>query len=289
MRGSFIEWLSRYVAQAGVLGLVEGALGILAFGGSLSALLGDASIKAAAIVAVVLSTLGLMIVLVAGQAKWQRESGLGKRLIAQYCDIMMETRASYYKVVEWKQVMTVKSNGDLHSSITLRSVAVCEDLRFFRFRTGPAWGQPVKHRKGVTVQVRSVISGEIGGTRRDVTTTWLNDGRMEVLVHFYAPVPRGSEFDVVMEFFWPQRARPLIVDRVPDNYTVMLTYPVPRLRYSITLPPGVRAFYDPIGFDLTEQAFTLGSSTDGMDQMEIQLVSQNMPFRDRIGMRLDVR
>jgi hypothetical protein len=289
MRRSFIEWLTRYVANAGVLGLVEGALGIMALGGSLSALLGDAAIKAAAIVAVILSTLGLIAVLVAGQTRWRRESELSRRLIAQYCNILMETRASYFKVVDWKQVMTVKSNGDLLSSITLSSVAVCEDLRFFRFRTGPAWGQPTKHRKGVTVQVRSVISGEIGGTRRDVTTTWLNDGRMEVLVHFSAPVPRGGEFHVVMEFFWPQRARPLIVDRVPDDYTVMLTYPVPRLHYSITLPPGVRAFYDPIGFDLSEQAFTLGSTTDGQDQMEIQLVSQNMPFRDRIGMRLDVR
>lgn len=163
MRRSFIEWLTRYVANTGVLGLVEGALGIMALGGSLSALLGDAAIKAAAIVAVILSTLGLVILLVAGQTRWQRESELGRRLIAQYCNILMETRASYFKVVDWKQVMTVKSNGDLFSSITLRSVAVCEDLRFFRFRTGPAWGQPAKHRKGVTVQVRSVISGEIGG------------------------------------------------------------------------------------------------------------------------------
>jgi len=203
-----------------VLGLVEGALGIMTLGGSLSALLGDAAIKAAAIVAVILSTLGLVMLLVADQTGWRRESESGRRLIAQYCNILMETRASYFKVVDWKQVMTVKSNGDLFSSITLRSVAVCEDLRFFRFRTGPAWGQSAKHRKGVTVQVRSVISGEIGGTRRDVTTTWLNDGRMEVLVHFSTPVPRGGEFHVVMEFF---------------------------------------------------------------------LVSQDMPFRDRIGMRLDVR
>lgn len=185
--------------------------------------------------------------------------------------------------------MNVTGNGDLLSSITLQCVAVCESLRFFRFRTGPAWGQPHKYRKGVTVQVRSNISGEIGGTRRDVTTTWLDDGRMEVLVHFTTPIQRDGEFHIVMELFWPQRARPLMVDRVPDDYAIRLTYPVPQLYYSITLPPGVRSFYDPIGFDLSEDCFELCSATNGSDQMAIQLTRHNMPFRERIGMRLDVK
>jgi hypothetical protein len=60
LRG-FVSWFESYLSRAGVVGLAEGVLGVLAFGGALSAVLGDSSAKVGAVAAVILATLGLIV------------------------------------------------------------------------------------------------------------------------------------------------------------------------------------------------------------------------------------
>jgi hypothetical protein len=60
LRG-FTGWFDSYLTRAGVVGLVEGGLGVIAFGGALSVVLGDIAAKAGAVVAVLLASLGLLL------------------------------------------------------------------------------------------------------------------------------------------------------------------------------------------------------------------------------------
>ena len=77
MLTGFLSWLQNHVLSAGVVGVVEGVLGILSVGGLLSGLLGSPMIKAAAVVAVLLGVLGLFILLVAARVGGTSGYGAG--------------------------------------------------------------------------------------------------------------------------------------------------------------------------------------------------------------------
>ncbi|WP_189152549.1 hypothetical protein [Lentzea pudingi] len=179
-----VDSLQSYVLHAGVIGIVEGVLGILAVGGILSAVLGQTGIRAAAVVAVVVAVLGLFILLVANKLEWRRRTELDRRLLLRYSNLLHERCNFTWRITDWRQVVTIETNGDTRDKITFTAVSDCDALDFLTFWEGPNWEEwPERHRRKTEVRVRSVeVDGE-GGSRFDVTSCWPSRGRLKVTVH----------------------------------------------------------------------------------------------------------
>lgn len=289
MLKSFIGWLDDHLADTGLIGLLGGLLGILAFGATLSAVLGPIGIKSAAVVAAALGTVGLLSMLLAERANSTKRLNLAQHLLARYCDQLMTESHTYYQVRAWRQVLIIESTGDTKSLICLRAVSEKEGLSFFRFRVGANGDQPAKYLKKVQVQVASLKIGGIGGARCDQTVLWLEDQRLEVLVHFTTPVALGNEFTIVFEVDWPGKCRSLVVGREPVDFTVRVDHGLEHLEYVIVLPPGEDACYDPVGFGVTDQRFRLSSQSTNGGCLEVTLSGSRIPPMPKVGVRMDLK
>lgn len=284
-----IAWFESFLSRAGVVGLVEGALGVLAFGATLSAVVGDASAKLGAVVAVLLSTVGLIALLTASRAEWQRSSELRDRLLTRYCAAFIDDHARSWQVTRWVESQCIDDNGDATVLITVHAVVTCELLRFYYLRIGAGIGHSAAQRRRVDVQVRSVVLEGIGGARCDLTKNWLEDGRLQLLIHFPSPVAQGSEFQVLIESRWPSRSRMLVKDRLPDDFCVRVRPPLDLLDYTVLLPAGEEAFYDPIGFRSDDPRFLLVARSDVSGRQEIRLIGRDISTAGRTGLRLDLK
>lgn len=287
----FIDLLEEHLADVGVIGLIEALLGIIALGGALSIVFGNTTIKAAAVVAIMLGVLGLFVILVASRVSLRRQSDLDRRLLVRYCKVLSDEFPISWKLMGWDQTIVIGKNGDARQTIKVHAVVESKRLSYYRVRVGPGWNQPQKYRKKVKVQVRSLSIEGVSGTRSEVTELWLEDGTLEILVHFPSSVPRGAEFHVIVVLDWPGKCRPLMKDKVPDDFCYKLERSnVQQFRYVIVLPSGVDASYDPIGFSLSDSNFSLIGKRNGGDQLEIALVATDIKAtgRKRIGVRLDL-
>ncbi len=287
MMRSFVDWLDEYLVDAGVRGLTAGCLGILGFGGLLSALLGDSVVKAAAIVVVLLSILGLFLVVAASRMRWRvratrAEVALRRAYLRQLDD-------PYWTVRQWQQTIWIAANGDSTLSVTVHGVSDRENLSFFRIMFGSGWNQPLRYRSRVHVQVRSLMLEGVGGTRAEKFEHWRDDGQLEVYVEFPSPIPVGGEFRFVADLRWPGRCRPLVRDGRPDEFCVTAARAMDLLEYTVVLPPGREAFYDPVGFTVGEDGRTLVSRTTPDGRTEVFLRGEGLSEGCRVGMWLDLK
>jgi hypothetical protein len=289
MLKSFLGWLRDYVIYTGIVGLVEGVLGILAFGGLLSALLGNSAIKADAIVAVLLGVIGLYILLIANRVEWRSRTELDRRLLQHYCSVLKERHGHSWRIASWVESAVVRANGDASEVITVKAVVECDLLDFFAIRTGPGWNQPEKMRRKVKVKVKSFEVDGIGGTRWDVTSTWLNDGRLEIVSHFGSPARMGDEIVMVIEKEWPGKCAPLMKERQPDEFALKFACAIDYLEYTIQLPEGSEVACDVIGLARGQDEYSLVSKHNGATPTVVLLVAKNIPPRRRVGMRLDLK
>ncbi|WIV59888.1 hypothetical protein [Amycolatopsis nalaikhensis] len=289
MLKSFLGWLRDYVIYTGIVGLAEGVLGILAFGGLLSALLGNSAIKAGAIVAVLLGVIGLYILLIANRVEWRSRTELDRRLLQHYCSVLKERHGHSWRIVSWLESAVVRPNGDATEVITVTAIVECDVLDFFAIRTGAGWHQSERVRRKVKVNVKSLEVDGIGGTRRDVTSTWLDDGRLEVLAHFGSPASRGDEIVMVIEKEWPGKCAPLMRERRPDEFALKFACAIGYLEYAIHLPEGAEVACDPVGLVKGQHDFSLAVKRNGAGPTEVCLVARGIPPRLRVGMRLDLK
>ncbi|MEV6610485.1 hypothetical protein [Kutzneria sp. NPDC051319] len=288
LRG-FIVWFDSYVSRAGVVGLIEGGLGVIAFGGALSVVFGDSAPKAAAVVAILLALMGVLLLLAASRAEWRRRGELSERLLIEHCRAFLQDNQSSWRLMRWIEHHRIDDNGDTVVLVTVHAVVTCDRLRFYRLRMGSGQNQPMKIRGQVHVQARSVAVGGVGGTGHEVTKHWADDARMEVLVHFPVPVYCGSEFSLLIEMRWPARSKRLVRDRLPDDFCVRIRSPLNLLEYTVALPAGEEAFYDPIGFGMDDSHFVLVSRSNSSGCQEISLVGRDVPIDGRLGMRVDLK
>ena len=287
MLRSFMSWLEEYLDSVGVAGLIEGALGVLAFGGLLGALLGDSAVKAAAIVVVLLAMLGVFLLVAGSRRKWRRRCLNERELLLRYCLLILHDRSSW-RVRQWRQTTTIESNGDATVRSELRVVSERDGLPFFRLKSGPGWDQPSRYRDRVRFQVRSVELAGIGGTRYETSTCW-KDGQLHVFVHFAEPFALGAEFTVVAELKWPGRCRPLMRDHAPDVFCMTAGPPLDQLEYSVVLPRGCTAFCDPVGFTRADPSVELLSRDTAEGRAEFSVRGQGLDDGRRVGMRLELK
>lgn len=288
MLRSFVAWLDGYLDGEEPSAIVKAVVGILGFAALLGALLGDAAIRTGAIVAVLLVLLAIMLLLLADRRRLRSEIKTNRVLLTRYCDFITDRPRPVVKVRSWEQVASIEPNGDTREVITVHGV-VQRKLYFLPLRFGAGWNQPDRYRRGVRVNVRSLrISGD-RGTSWAVTSSWMTDGRLDVLSHLHSPLASGTEIHLEMEWFWPGKCIPLVRKREPDEFAFRFSNPIEVASYTVILPHRFDAYYDPIGFDHTNSGFTVetGRSQEGRNQFT--LVAHNLPLQRRIGMRLELK
>lgn len=284
--GSVLGSLKSRTLRAGI---PEGALGILAGCGIVGAALGTACIRTTAVVAVTVAVAGLFILLTTNKLKWRRRTEVDRRLLRHYCDLLHERSDQNWHISDWHQVVTIEANGDTRDKITFIAVSDCEALDFITFWEGPNWeGWPEKHRSKVDVRVRSVeVDGE-GGSRFDVTSSWLSRGRLKVTVHLSEPATCGTEIHLEAEFFWPAKCLPFI-QGTPEKFVKKFTPGPEHLEYTVILPPGCSSYYDSVGLKAGAERYSIQRNTTGNGREEIRLVADGIATGTRVGMRLDIK
>ncbi len=289
MRKSFLEWLEDYVVNAGLVGLVEGMLAVIAFAGALTALLGSVAIKAGAIFAVAFAVLGLIALLSFNRIELKNQVDLYRGLLARYCTTLAERSNHAYRTLSWNDVFIISARGDVRETITVRAVVDCEELDFYKIYSGPGWSQPPRSRGEVRARVRSLEVEGVGGARRDVTTSWSERGNLEIIAHFGEPALRDSEISLQVELDWPGRCAPLMRRRVPEEFAVAFSGPLRKLDYLIVLPEGFDAYHDVIGLNRGRDTFESMRVGVGGRNVEIRLTAHDVDQGRRVGLRLDLK
>lgn len=281
----FLAWFEEYIADVGAMTLIGAVTGILAFGGTLSTIFGDTGLRAAAFVAVIVSALGVLTALATSRRQWKHRAEQDQRLLAHYCDIL-QSRFNYWRIRDWDETVVVDNHGNAHQYIVVRVVVESEDLDFFRARLGCRWKQPVKYRKRVKVKVRSLKVDGLGGTRLNTTTSWLYDGRLEILTHFSSSVEKNDQLNLAIEIDWPGKCQPLMTGQ-PDEFVMQFTQHIERATWTIVLPAGTQVSVDPVGLRTGEDSFDVRKRVNSAGDSEVRLSAHAIePYR-LFGMRLD--
>lgn len=288
MLGSTVEALQSYVLNTGVIGIVEGLLGILATGGILSALLGQAGVRAASTIVVAVAVLGLFVLLATNKLEWRRQTELDRRLLLRYCNLLHERCNFTWRITDWRQVVTIEANGDTLDKITFTAVPDCDTLDFLTFWEGPNWEWPERYQRKTDVFVRSVeVDGE-GGTRFDVTTCWLSRGRLKVMVHLSEPALRDTEINLMAEFSFPAKSLPLMQGQ-PEEFVKKFSPGPEHLEYTVVLPPGYSGYWDGVGLKSGTKRYSIQRRTNTSGREEISLVADGVSTGARVGMKLDIK
>jgi hypothetical protein len=284
----FVQWLDDLLVDEGAFAVVKAAVGLMSFAVLLGAVLGNAAVKAGALVAAVLMVLSLGLLLLADRRTIVREVELYKELVSKYSKTVAEDRHPSYGIITWEEQVTIEPNGDARKQLTIRA-NVLNDLRVLRLVQGCGWAQPAKYRRKVRVVVRKLLIGDLPGASLSTTVAWLKDGKLVLMVHFPEPPKADSEIAISVEFVWPGMCSPLMRDRVPDAYTLQFATPVVYARYKVVLPRGYDAYVEPVGFEEDRNGYACGPGKAEDGRPTFLFEGFDLPVHDNVGMRLELK
>jgi hypothetical protein len=285
---SFAQWLEKFLQDEGAVGFVKGLFGLVAFGAVLSTLFGTVAIRATFVIGAIVLVLLLLAHLMTRVAKLETESREHCELLSQYSYMLMELQPSQFDIKVWDQVAVIEANGDTQEYITVNAVIRHAEAKFFRLRFGPGWDQPKWIQKKVDAKVRSLLVDGTMGPSFLVTSHWSADGKLDMVSHFHSPAEVDSEIRLGMEWTWPKKCVPLMVNKKPDPFTFYFRQPVERATYTIILPSGVDVHWDVIALNRIRDDFEITRKTDA-GRVEIKLAINNLPANRRAGMLLELK
>jgi hypothetical protein len=290
MLRSFVGWFDGFLAGEGPSAVVRGILGLLSLGGLLGALLGSSAVKAGVVVAVLLVLLGMTQLLLADRLGMLRQLAKHEKLVSRYGKVVDEMNPTY-EVLSWDQTAHIlNSRGDTHEYVTIGVKVLRSDMRLIRLVFGCGWAQPVKYRRGVRIMVRNLLVGDSPGTSREVTHSWVADGKADILIHFAVPPPEGSEVRFMVTMEWPGKCLPLMNGDIDDFAFCFVQQAVDRASYEVVLPPGYDAYHEAIGFDRCDSTFQLDATTDEDDGRRRYLFQAGpLPVGLRAGVSLELK
>ncbi|MEU5696400.1 hypothetical protein [Actinosynnema sp. NPDC020468] len=289
MLKGFVDYLDDHLADVGPSGLLTATLGILAFGSALGSIFGVVAVKAVGFVLASLYVVAALVLLARGRGVQGRRIERLESLLTSYCNLIYTEIDPLWRIDRWEEDVVIARNGDVTASIVVHAFVLADELAFCRVRLGPNWRQPRRARRRVDVRVSSVEVDGTGGTRWERTSSWLADGRLEVLVHFRPTPPvKGEEIRLRFDVSWPGKATPLMRHGDPDDYITMMGLPLAYLSYRVTLPPGTRSRCDVIGLRKGVDDFALDLDTTAQGPVAT-LVVRDVPADHRVGMRLDLK
>lgn len=288
MLKSFAQWLDKFLQEEGAVGFIKGLLGLVAFGAVLSTLFGPVAIRAAFVTGAIVLVLLLLVHLTARVAKLEADSKEYRGLLSRYCKMLTELQPSLFDIKVWEQEAVIEANGDTHELITVNAVIRNAEARFFRLVFGAGWDQPKWIEKKVTARVRSLLVDGSMGPSFQVTSHWGPDGKLDMVSHFHSPAEVDSEVRLKMEWDWPKKCVPLMVQKKPDPFVFYFRQPVERATYKVVLPRGVNVHWDVVALNPIRDDFTITSSTNA-GRVEILLAIRNLPADRRVGMLLELQ
>ncbi|MCK2238244.1 MULTISPECIES: hypothetical protein [unclassified Crossiella] len=281
----FVDWLDGFLLEEGARGIVRAALGLMSFGAVLGVLFGNTAVRAGVMIATILIVLSLLIALVSDRRRLLVELEGQKQLVHAYGDAAWERN---FRVVSWEQTAIIESNGDTREYILIHAVIEGGDARFIRLFFGAGWPQPLRYKKRMSVVVRRVDADGRIGTQFRVTKDWRSDGRISVMSHFDTTVGAGADVRFRVEWFWPGKCVPLMVSKQTDSFTFKFGRPVEHAVYRILLPPGVKAYWDPIGFTRGGDVASL-QVDEATDRMQFTVDVRRMPVSKPVGVQLELK
>jgi len=288
---SFVTWLDSYISREEPATILKSLVGLMAFAGLLGTIFGNQAIRVGAFVVVIVFVVSVILLLLADRRRLQRECATHRDLVARYDNLVMESSPEpLISVEDWSQRVYVRSNGDVREVLTIKAVALREEVHFLRFHMGSAWNQPERYRSKVEVYARSIgIDGTVG-PHWNVTGSWLSASKMRSIVHLRSPLARGEEIRLEMIRIWPAKCLPLMRDGAADTFTFRRTdrMPILRIEYQVILPTGFNATYEPVGFTEPHSKITVDAFTDTESRRVIACRVNDLPERITIGMRLEL-
>jgi hypothetical protein len=217
-----------------------------------------------------------------------------RQLLQRYSAEINERMTSFWQVESWNKKIVIHDNGDVTETSIVEATAAGRELSFFRLWTSTGQLQPLTYaaRSGVHVQARGpMLANGRGGVERDVTWSWVSNGKLEVVAHFSSPVPVDERFVLIFEIFWPCKCERFVKRLQRDEFAFFVSNHLPKFEYTIELPKGKDALFDAIGFDpdrnprasLARQH----GETDGI--VRIMLSYIDVVEKSRIGMSLQLK
>jgi hypothetical protein len=146
-----LAWIEDYVDDVGIIGLAGPAMGILALGGALSFVIGNAAIKLGVLAAVVLAAVGLYVSLLTRLRELHKQDTTNKRLLEHYGDVLKDALDYTLHISYLRQVVVIAKNGDATETITVHAMVACKELHFL----------PLEERTGLET-AREVSSTSLG-------------------------------------------------------------------------------------------------------------------------------
>jgi hypothetical protein len=230
--------------------------------------------------------------IIATRWELQKRARYTQELLQKYSSAIVERLNSFWKVRSVRKTVTIQANGDVHECTTIVASPVGQGLTFYRMwvGAGPRQQQRYAARKQVEVQVRGPVIKGGRGISRDVTKTWLDDGRLEILVLFPAAIPPKQRFSLVFDVYWPGKCERLVKDKQPDEFTYTISHYLERFDYTVILPKGVEVLYEPVGFNSSNPNIRLSPKfSKGKDQHRIRLRANQIKGVICIGMLLQMK
>lgn len=258
---------------------------LLAFAGLVGTLFGNILVRGAAVVVVVLGGVGALLV-----ARRRVPSGHAE-LVSRYCDFVIDRKLTPLVSVEnWHQKVYVQPNGDVREVVTIRAVALRDEVHFIRFHLGSEWDQPESHRRKVVVRATSVAVDDVDCPQWNFTSTWLSPAKLRTIVHFHEPVRRAQEIRLEMTRFWPAKCLPMMRHGVPESFFFRTTelLRIQRLEYQVILPLGYEVTHEPVGFAEPDEHTSVQTYTDPDGRRVVICRASRLPERRSVGMRLEV-
>jgi hypothetical protein len=292
MLKGFVAWLDSYIAERGVSVAVANLVGVLSFAGLLGTVFGSQVIRVGAFLAVGILLLVGTLFLLSDRRRLQREFDIHRKLLDRYCSFIVTHRPEPRLLVkEWDQTVHIQHNGDVHERITLKLVALREEVQFIRLYAGSEWEQPEKHRNKVRIRARSLKLNGKPGPHWTVTKSWLSSKRMAMIVHPHSPIKQGDETGLEIERTWPGKCRPIMRNGDAENFHFHSgkVMQIAKVTYRVVFPGKFNVAYEAIGFlDDRKTGTYITSSQDKEGRTVITLHVDHIPTDAKYGMNLDI-
>jgi len=287
LRG-FINYLDDYLDRTGITGLVQGALGILAFASLLSAVFGSTAIKAGALVIATLGLIGVLLMLTTHHRTLRAQADEHRLLLSRYCNALTREMNQMWHIHRWSETADIDHRGNAIGKITVHATVEAEALHFLRICVGSNWRQPERTKRNVQVTLAGLEIMGTGSTRWRETSRWRPDGRLEVLAHCVSTLPkRGDQIRLHFDYTWPGKCVPL-VRREVDEFVWEFSRPLAQLEYQIMLPVGMRTRYETVGLD-KQDTFDLSLYSPKHKRPVVHLIANDIAADRRVGLRLDLQ
>jgi hypothetical protein len=288
MLRSFLAWLDDQQAGQGPPLIARAVLGFLVFTATLGLLMGGTAVKVAVVGAALFVLGGFTLLLLTDRRNLRQKYEAHQRLVSHYCDFVYQKMQLAPQIVSWQQITRIDSRGNAKETIIVRAKTLVDDIQFFRLRFGPGWDQPRRYRRKVVVNVRSLSTEGIPGTRLKITKSWLPNGKFELIAHFHSPPRAGSEILLTVDWDWPGKCVPLI-QKNPDQFVFEFGKSVTFATQTVILPVEYDAYYEPVGFSHDQIGYSLVRSETKNGMIQFVFEAQLLPEDHKAGMRLELR